>query len=263
MPTRSRRSARAPLLALVALLAVALVAPGAASAASPTKAADATLLRYASDTWASFVAMVDPESRAPGRQPVLGRVDERPDLGHEHRRLHVEHPRRGPARLHRPRRGRRSPGGDAGLARDDGDPRAERAVLQLVRPPHGRQAHGLAADRRAPDAHPVLRRQRLARDRPARDRVDASPRSRIAPRPCSTAWTSGSTTGPRSTGSRSTSRPTRASRRAATTPSSARAGSPPTSASPRASCPRRSTSAPGGPSPTPATGAGRRPSRWA
>ena len=45
-----------------------------------------------------------------------------------------------------------------------GAPRAERPVLQLVRPPTRREADGLAADRRrrsTPD--PVVRRQRLAR----------------------------------------------------------------------------------------------------
>ena len=66
MPTRPRRPARVPFLVVVALLAVALVVPTSASAtSSPSKAADATLLRYARDTWASFVAMVDPESGLP------------------------------------------------------------------------------------------------------------------------------------------------------------------------------------------------------
>ena len=66
MPIRSRRLARAPFLVLVALLALALVGPAPASATgSAPKAADATLLRYARDTWASFVAMVDPESGLP------------------------------------------------------------------------------------------------------------------------------------------------------------------------------------------------------
>ena len=66
MPTRPRRPARVPFLVVVALLAVALVVPASASAtSSPSKAADATLLRYARDTWASFVAMVDPESGLP------------------------------------------------------------------------------------------------------------------------------------------------------------------------------------------------------
>jgi hypothetical protein len=53
-------------------------------------------------------------------------------------------------------------------------------------------------------------------------------------------------------------RPTPASRPAATTRSSARAGSRATSGSSRASCRRRSTSALGARSPTPATGVGRR-----
>jgi len=66
MPTRPRRPARVPFLVVVALLAVALVVPTSASAtSSPSKAADATLLRYARDTWASFVAMVDPASGLP------------------------------------------------------------------------------------------------------------------------------------------------------------------------------------------------------
>src|SRR6476646_5883936 len=64
MRTSSRRLARAPFLVLVALLALALVRPAPATGSAP-KAADATLLRYARDTWASFVAMVDPESGLP------------------------------------------------------------------------------------------------------------------------------------------------------------------------------------------------------
>ena len=85
----------------------------------------------------------------------------------------------------------------------------ERPVLQLVRPHDGREAHGLAADRRAdhPRPDPVVRRQRLARDRAARRREQRA-RGRGARRGASsTAWTSASTTGRPSTGSPSTTRP--------------------------------------------------------
>ena len=47
----------------------------------------------------------------------------------------------------------------------------ERPVLQLVRPPDRREAHHLAAERRAADADPVVGRQRLARDRPEGRRI--------------------------------------------------------------------------------------------
>src|SRR5213083_3046989 len=66
MTTTPRRLGR---LALVACIAVMLVgAPSTASAlASPdlTAAQRATLLGYARDTWASMVAMVDPDSGLP------------------------------------------------------------------------------------------------------------------------------------------------------------------------------------------------------
>ena len=64
-------------------------------------------------------------------------------------------------------------------ARGHGAPRATRPVLQLVRPPDGREADGLAADRRAADADPLVGRQRLARGRPE-DRRRARPRA-LAP----------------------------------------------------------------------------------
>ena len=99
------------------------------------------------------------------RHPLHGRRARRPDLDHEHRRLHVEHGRRGGARDHRSRRGGEPPRADRLHARGDGAPPGKRPVLQLVRPPHRREDHRLAAERRTPRAPPVLGGQRLARHR--------------------------------------------------------------------------------------------------
>jgi Putative glucoamylase/RTX calcium-binding nonapeptide repeat (4 copies)/Protein of unknown function (DUF3131) len=65
-----RAGARRALIVLAAtgLLAWVLAPPGLASPAgvsAPTASADQTLKRYATDTWASFVAMVDPDSGLP------------------------------------------------------------------------------------------------------------------------------------------------------------------------------------------------------
>jgi hypothetical protein len=62
---RSRRHAPLPVSIVVALVAAALMLPAATLAAPRPVAAEQTLLRYAHDTWASFVAMVDPESGLP------------------------------------------------------------------------------------------------------------------------------------------------------------------------------------------------------
>ena len=122
-------------------------------------------------------------------------------------------------------------------------------------PPTGR------SDRR-PD--PVVRRQRLAGRPASRSSPTAVPEvADRGGRPLRQHGLRLLLPARASTASPSTTRPTPAPRRAATTRSSARAGSPATSGSPRASCRPRSTSARGGRSPTPATGAGRRRSRSA
>ena len=141
------------------------------------------------------------------------------------------------ARADRPARaGRSGSSEDADHARAHGALRRHRPVLQLVRPPDGREAHDLAADRRAAHADPLLGRQRAGSRSgcgscatPCR----SSPRARAR---CTTAWTSASTTSRRGTRSCSTTcrRPARS--RAATTRSSRRAGSRTTSGSRRASC---------------------------
>ena len=94
-------------------------------------------------------------------------------------------------------------------ARGHGAPRAERPVLQLVRPPHRREARrrGRRPASRSTTG-PVVGRQRLARDRPEDRGRAASRSSRAAPARCTTAWTSASTTGRPSTGSSSTTCPT-------------------------------------------------------
>ena len=97
-----RRPAPLPaLIAIVVAIVVALAAPLAVTAADDTSLSDAqhdTLLRYARDTWAGFVAMTDPEDRSSRRQPRRRRHAERADVHDEHRRLHVEHGRRRGAR---------------------------------------------------------------------------------------------------------------------------------------------------------------------
>ena len=184
----ARRRSRAPLLALVA---PARGRPRGRRrrqpAAPPTKAANATLLRYASDTWASFVAMVDPDDRAPGRQPVrrtgrrsvqtsttnigaymwstlvaerLGIIDHAEAVD----RLEVTLGSLETMERHEP----------SGQYYNWYDHHTGAKLTAW--PPTGAPAH----------AHPVLGRQRLARDRPARRSRRRSPRSRIAPRPCST-----------------------------------------------------------------------------
>ncbi len=80
----------------------------------------ATLLGYAEDTWASFVAMTDAETGLPADSLAADGTPEHPDVDDEHRRVHVEHGRRGTPRLHHARRGGGPPGDDPRLARDDG-----------------------------------------------------------------------------------------------------------------------------------------------
>ena len=157
------------LAALAALVIAAAAFPVAAGAASghPNGAQRQTLLRYARATWASFVAMTDPSTGLPADSLAADGTRERPDVDDQHRGVHVEHGRRRRAGHHRPQgRGPAAPA-NAPHARDDGAPRAERPVLQLVRPHHGREADRLAADRRPGHADPVVGRQRVARDGPA------------------------------------------------------------------------------------------------
>ena len=206
--TRSLR-----LAGLVTLLS--LLVPAERGDASPEP-----LERYAAGTWASFVAMTDEQSglpadmlKADGTRSVqtsttnIGAymwsalVAERLGIiGHGET---VE-------RL----------GKTLDDARAHGAPRAERPVLQLVRPPHRGEADDLAADRRAARAASSPR-STTAGSRPGCGSWRAAcPSCGRAPARSSTRWTSASTTGPRSTGSCSTTRPTLATRPAATTRSS-------------------------------------------
>ena len=82
-------------------------AAGVDAAGVEAPAERATLLGYARDTWASFVAMTDPTTGLPADSLSSDGTTERPDVDDEHRRLHVERGRRRAARDHRPRRGRR------------------------------------------------------------------------------------------------------------------------------------------------------------
>ena len=111
--------------------------------------------------------MTDRVVRPAGGRPQQRRHDQRPDLDDQHRRVHVERGGRAAARHHLPRRARAAAVADDHDARAHGALRRHGPVLQLVRPPHGREAHRLAAAARAgvpPD--PVVGRQRLARGRP-------------------------------------------------------------------------------------------------
>ena len=153
---------------------------GAARAVAGGGGAGPRLPRPAAAVRARHVGVVRRDDRrrvrAAGRQPRRRRHAQRADLDDQHRRLHVERARRRAARDHQPRRGRRAPARTTlAHARAHGAPPAERPVLQLVRPPHGREADGVAADRRAADADPLLGRQRLAGDRAADRRSAASP----------------------------------------------------------------------------------------
>ena len=74
---------------------------------------------------------------------------------------------------------------------------ADRPVLQLVRPPHGREAHDLAADRRRRCTRSCPRSTTAGW--PSGLRIVANARARAAPRAparSTTRWTSASTTGP-------------------------------------------------------------------
>ena len=108
-----------------------------------------------------------PGQRAAGRHPPGGRHAIGADVDDEHRRVHVERRRRRAARHHRPLRARRPAREDDRDGRADGAPPTVRPVLQLVRPPHGREADDLAAERRPAHAGPLLGRQRLAGHRAA------------------------------------------------------------------------------------------------
>ena len=96
-------------LAVLVCAAVLVTTPGVAPAAE----GDATLQRYARDTWASFVAMTAAEQRPAGRHARGRRRPLRPDLDDEHRRVPVERRRRREARDHLPRRARGAGDADA------------------------------------------------------------------------------------------------------------------------------------------------------
>ena len=213
----------------------------------------------------SMVAMTDEESGPADRPAGGGRHARRPDVDHQHRRVHVEHGRR------------RAGWGSSGTRRRS--ERLERTIAHArgrwsattsgqfynwydhrpgekltVWPPSGAAAR----------AAPVVGRQRLAGRRPAgraantvpeladragRDlRLDAlGPLLQRRPQPDPLPHRAAD--GPRA--------------RAATTRSSPRAGSRPTSASPRARSRRSTTSGRTAPSRTRATGPGRRRARSA
>ena len=109
----------------------------------------------------------------------------------------------------------------------------------------GRQAHDVAADRRAAGPDPLLRRQRLAGDRAA-DRRQRVPELARAPRAIYDSMDFGFYYVPERNRILFHYSPAhRAPARAATTRSSRRAGSPTTSGSPRASCRARPTTGAG------------------
>ncbi len=174
-------------LKLGAAVVVLLVCAPAAQADGDQR----ELRTYAHGTWASFVAMTDERSGLPadilnadGTTSVqtsttnigayMWSAVAAEELGIIRRRELV-------ARLSK----------TLSYARADGALRADRPVLQLVRPPHGREADGLAADRRTAEPDPLIGRQRLARGR-AEDRREQRAAARSgAPCALRPRWTSG------------------------------------------------------------------------
>ena len=156
-------------LCAVALWCAALtIAPAVAQAGD-----DRTLERYAAGTWQSFVAMTDEASGLPTDQlHADGTRDVQTSTTNigSYMWSAVAAERLG---HHQPPRARDAARPDRHVARAHGARHGERPVLQLVRPPHRREADDLAAERRAAHPDPLLRRQRLARGR-AEDRVRAA-----------------------------------------------------------------------------------------
>ena len=150
---------------VAALVAAFMLIPAGQAAATGGGhgSGDRQLEEYAAKTWASFEAMTDERSGLPsdilnadGTRSVqtsttnigayMWSAVAAERLGFIGKR-ELEQPARAHARAR----------SSAWSATPTGRP-----VLQLVRPPHGREAHDVAADRRAADADPVLGRQRLA-----------------------------------------------------------------------------------------------------
>ena len=123
---------------------------------------------YAKRTWASFVGDDRPAVRPAGRRPQQRRHHQRPDVDDEHRRVHVERRRRasGSAIISRDELVAAAVA-DGHDARAHGALRRHGPVLQLVRPPHGREAHRLAAASRAASSTRSSRRSTTAGSRSA------------------------------------------------------------------------------------------------
>ena len=202
--------------------------------------------------------------RPAGRHPRERRQPQRPDLDHQHRRLHVERRGRAARGLHLAPRARRPAVTHARDARGDGALRGHGPVLQLVRPPHRREAHHLAAGRD----------QARLRSCPRSTTPGSRSASRSWPSPCrrcrgargrsTRRWTSASTTGPRSTACCSTSAPT--TRGVALLLRHARQREPHRRLHrhrPGPAAAAGPTTGAGAPSRTPATTPSRKPSRWA
>ena len=257
----SRCLVRGGLAGLVVVLALLFAAP--ASAASKPRGPLAALRRgdlgvVRRDDRRTQTGLPADSLNADGTRSVA-------DLDDEHRRVHVEHAgRRAAAGSSATREAVDAARPDADDARAHGAPRAERPVLQLVRPPHRREADDLAAERRAADADPLLGRQRLAGGRPARR---GEPRAGAACARAGAVRLDGLRLllpARASTGSSSTTCPTPARRPAATTRSSPRAGSPSYIGIEKGEIPQRQYyGAFGGPSRSPATGRGSRRGRSA
>ena len=230
---------------IAALVALLLLVPAAAGVRRRRLVAT----RYAQRTWASFGG--DDRHGRPACRPTSSTPTARP----------ASRPRRPTSAptcgARSPRSGSASSPSDelvARLSRDDHDARAHgalrrhRPVLQLVRPPHGREADRLAAE---PDRefHPILSSVDngwLAvgpEDRARTACPQLSPRARRALRRDGLRLLLPARRQPGAVPL--PARTTRPRRRAATTPSSARAGSSTTSASRAASCRRRSTTGAG------------------
>ena len=225
---------------------------------------DGDLREYARGTWASFVAMTDERTGLPAdslhKDGTRSVQTSTTNIGAYMWSAVVAHRLGLISRV----RAREAALEDAVHAEGDGA-LGRQPVLELVRPPDGREARLLAAE---PRGHlpqlAVVGRQRMAGGRPARrreQRAGAVQARRRALQGDGLRHLLRARAQPRALPHRS--RAIRTTPRAATTPPSARAGSSTTSASRDDSCRRRRTSSAGGRSHPPAITAGWRRSRSA
>ena len=209
--------------------------------------------------------MTDEQSGLPADILNADGTHQRADVDDEHRRLHVERGRRRAARHHPQARARRAAVEDARRRSSAWSATGHRPVLQLVRPPDGREAHVWPPTGAPLD--PILSSVDNGWLAVGLKIVENSVPDRCtgAPARSMTRWTSASTTVPDANRVLlPLSRPTTGDGAVLLRHRRQRvAGSSTTSASAAGSCRRRRTTGAGARSRTRATGPGRRPSRSA